>query len=620
MQHVRLPRMKRQLTVAQRGAVFAAAATWSALAWARAGGGEHYTPGGSSSGDFGGSSGDGLPLYLIWMLLRLTFEHPLVALPIWAVVLFIAWTANRSRPGSATRRALKRVEHERVRPQSDLHTSLQRLKEMDPAFDQAVLTERVRKLFREVQEAWFLRDLAPVRRYLTDATYRRFAILLTLMKAEGRRDAQADVRVLGLRPLRVTLGETFESITFEIDASMRDTDVAAHRSDEEARREASHAPEQRFTEMWTFLRRRGAKSTSDAVWGQGGCPNCGAPFTGGETNTCEYCGAIVNSGNHDWVLSEITQASEYTPHPSTDRVLAKLRERDPEAAAEILEDRSLLLFWKWLEACAFADPTRVRQVTTRPAFDRIAASLQDAPKDRVPLVRIPAVGGADVLASEVDVDGFDRVHVDVRWSAAMGGAATRPRRHVLVMVRKTGATTNRNTGLSTERCGHCSAPLTDSDSTTCAFCGQDLAAAEHQWQFVDLMPRETWSRPSEELARPDLPAWSSRSERIRILQLVAGVARADGHIDASERRLLKQLARRWSVPWNQVEPLLFERPDAVLAALDGQVSERAETVLRILADAARADGRIDRRERAVIQKTARHLRADDALVEKILRE
>lgn len=611
--------MRARVTVIQALGVFAATVSFASLAWARAGGGEHYTPGGSSSGDYGGG-GDGLPLYLIWWLIRLTFEHPLVALPIWAVVLFIAWSVNRSRPGSATRRAMKRVEYERVRPQSDLHTSLQRLREQDPAFDQAVLTERVRKLFREVQEAWFLRDLTPVRRYLTDATYRRFSTLLTLMHAEGRRDAQADVRILGLRPLRVTLNESFESVTFEIDASMRDTDVAAHRTDEEARREASHAPEQRFTEMWTFLRRRGASSTSDAVWGQGGCPNCGAPFTGGETNTCEYCNAIVNSGNHDWVLSEITQASEYTPHPATDRVLARLRERDPEAAAEILEDRALLLFWKWIEACAFADPSRVRKLTTRPSYDRIAASLRDAPKDRVPLVRIPAVGGADVLACEVDVDGFDRIHVDLRWSAAMGGGSTRPRRHVLVMVRKTGAATNKGVGLSTERCGNCSAPLTDSDSTACAFCGEDLAAAEHQWQLVDLMPRETWSRPSADVARAELPVWSSRSERIRILQLVAGVARADGHVDASERRLLKQLARRWSVPWDDVEPFLYEEPDAVLAMLDDGASERAGAVLRILADAARADGRIDRRERAIIQKTARHLKADPALVEEVLRD
>ena len=35
------------------------------------------------------------------------------------------------------------------------------------------------------------------------------------------------------------------------------------------------------------------------------CPNCGAPLKITSSGKCEYCGSIVSTGIHDWVLSNI---------------------------------------------------------------------------------------------------------------------------------------------------------------------------------------------------------------------------------------------------------------------------------------------------------------------------
>jgi hypothetical protein len=83
---------------------------------------------------------------------------------------------------------------------------------------------------------------------------------------------------------------------------------------------------------------------------QGHCPNCGAEFTGGATNTCEFCGAIVNSGNYDWVLSEITQGSEFVGANAAVDGLARARQTDPELTTELLEERAALIFWRWVDA------------------------------------------------------------------------------------------------------------------------------------------------------------------------------------------------------------------------------------------------------------------------------
>ena len=33
------------------------------------------------------------------------------------------------------------------------------------------------------------------------------------------------------------------------------------------------------------------------------CPNCGAPTQVTIAGKCDYCGSIITTGEHDWVLS-----------------------------------------------------------------------------------------------------------------------------------------------------------------------------------------------------------------------------------------------------------------------------------------------------------------------------
>lgn len=607
-------------------------------AFARAGGGEHYTPGGGSrsSGNYGGNYGNGpsggemyFIIELLTWVIRLTVAYPQFMIPLFVVIAIgVIWMRNQTA-GVATQRGLDRYERARTAPTPRALDEARRvLQGRDPDFDPQAFLERTRQIFLDVQEAWFRRDLTPARHLMSDGLHRRFATLLGLSRMEGRRDALADVRLLGAGILSIGGTESFDVISVRLYASLRDTEVDAALSDEQARAKATRAAEQRFTEVWTFVRRPGAKTREGYDLVQGRCPNCGAPFSGGATNKCEYCDAIVNSGRYDWVLSEITQESEYLPHAKSPPGLRPLLARDQDCAAEVLEDRALMLFWKWLEGRAKGDVAPMRKVSTGAFVQEQAQAIERHGAARL---KLPAVGGAHVIAVETDVDGFDRVHVDVRWSAvasfnerervAQFSDRPRPRRHVVTMVRSSSARPNQGGGMSNERCGVCLAPLSDNDRPTCEFCGHDLTSAAQEWQLASLAPFESWQRPlrhqpSEERA---LPAVALASERVRLLQLMAAVAVADGHVDASERRLLKQLSRRWNVPWEEIEVLLGMTDGAALFdAVAPQGPDQAEAFLRELVAMAKIDGRIDRRERRLIEQAAVHLRADRELVERLL--
>lgn len=388
-----------------------------------------------------------------------------------------------------------------MQPRADVHQGLWSLKGRDPAFEVRDFLERTRSIFIDVQQAWFVRRLTDVRHVMSDGLFRRFLVLHDLMKAEGRRDALAGLRVLRMEILEASLTEGFDVVTVAIEAEVRDAEVPASFDDTAAQQAALRASLTTFEEAWTFVRRPGATTRVGFGAAARKCPHCGAPFERGATNTCDYCSVIVNSGQYDWVLTEITQPSEYSPLRRTPPGLDVLRSRDPDAATEVLEDRALLLFWKWLECWALNHPNQLRKVAAPGIFESqmVEMNVHVAAGQRM-VIRTPAVGSADVTAVEVDVDGFDRVHVDIRWSASitldangpagtLGSARTpvRHRRHTLTMIRKTGAQTGQ-AGLATDRCGTCRAPLSDTETTTCDHCGHDLIAGDSEWLLAALIP------------------------------------------------------------------------------------------------------------------------------------
>ena len=61
----------------------------------------------------------------------------------------------------------------------------------------------------------------------------------------------------------------------------------------------SKLPRDSFTEMWSFLRRRGAKTPSGEGRIEGKCPNCGAPLSMEQSARCGTCECLARSGQFD---------------------------------------------------------------------------------------------------------------------------------------------------------------------------------------------------------------------------------------------------------------------------------------------------------------------------------
>jgi len=587
------------------------------VAMARVGGGEHYDSGREGSG----SDDSGLFGLVFEVLIQLVFRHPMIGIPLLLIAVGAYFYMRRKDGSESTRKALDTAEasNRTTVAARDVDRWVSALKAKDPEFDLIAFLDRTRRLFLEVQEAWFIRSLEPVRRFLSDATFTRLAIQLKLIDSQGLRDAIADMQVLDLQIIGLEQSPFFDTVHVRVKAQLRDDDVPSSASDDQARATAQKRPLEPFTEVWSFVRKPGAVTKES----QGTCPNCGAPFSGGASNQCEHCKAIVNSGNYDWVLAEVTQGSEFkrVGDPKQITGLGETRQHDPELNLEVLEDRGALCFWKWVDAQASLDAGRLSKIAD-PAFQATLKTELDAlrAQGRKKVFLECTVGAVNTLALSKSGD-KDLAHLEVRWSSRValvasgqtsGKPPSMPQRFVLTLHRNATAQTSSANGLSTSRCPNCGAPLSDNASVSCEFCGTMLATGERDWVIRDISPWETWGSRRPGPTAPAAAVVVDQEERQRLLYLMAAMAAADGVVDNNERKLLKLCADRWSVPFANVELALTAGP-ALFDRLIVRGSDEAEGFLQELVNMALVDGRIDRKEKHLLTLAARHLQLEPKL-------
>ncbi len=569
-------------------------------ALARAGGGQNYVGGG---GGFGGGGGDGDG---IGALIYLAIAYPEVGVPLLIVVAVVYVVKRRMNPDNTTNRAVKRLEQVPM-----AMADLTPLRGRDPGFDEARFLERAKTVELRVQAAWSDRDMGPVRPFLSDGLFRRFATQLKLLEQQKIRNVTAGHRIIDIRIHGVETDEHFDTLHVLVQAAIRDVELDAALPEEKARAKAEKAQEEIFSEVWSFLRKPGAKTLEGGGMLEGQCPNCGAEVPAGESNRCEHCEALVNSGEYDWVLAEITQIEEWRPGSTgTVRGLAQMTERNPGFNRQAAEDRASYLFWRWIEAYAIGDPKPLAKVAAGGFKERVARMVQSGPAN---LYKV-AVGAADLVACEVDVNGRDRFHVRVLWSSARSQKdAPAHQSNILSMGRKSGAVLDSDEGVSYARCPACHGPLGENDTPVCDYCGEALDAGEKDWVLeAVIQPEELKVQEPAAGADPApvfLPDMGNLRERTILLMRMAAVVMADGVVTPAEMKLLKRAARRWEVSFEAVEPILAGQGGNDIAMT--QTPANPEAFFSGLVSAALVDGRIDKKEERLLLDISRNLQMEE---------
>ena len=608
----------------------------SPLAWGRAGGGGHYSGGSHSysSGGYSHSSGQGDSgdlFLLIWFL----FRYPQLSVPL-VLVFGVLWVLrNRSSRGTLLTgdRSMSRTISRSLQTQENARMSAAagRIRERDAAFDEPQFLARASAAFLKIQEAWSRQDMAPARAFISDGVMERFSIQIGMQKTDGIRNDLSAVRVIDAAIVEVESDRHFDTLHVRLRASAVDTEVSLA----DGRRVGGSGQSEPFTEIWSFLRKPGALTLQKPGLIEGFCPSCGAPLAIADAAQCGSCKSWVNSGEYDWVLSEITQESEWAVRGSGAAVpgFSALAAQDTTLNTQFLEDRASVAFWRWQLALAQGTSKALLPVAT----EDFCRSWEADPASRLYRFRNAAVGAVEVRAFEPG-EPMNLAHVAVKWSgdqyqAVQGqeqSLGQQLRQHVIILGRNSGVHTDEKAGLSSCRCPSCGAPPSSREDARCGYCGTAFNDGSRQWVVTQIVPIAAWRRPAA-LAPAAIPAtaaamapaelglgWVQGLSTTEVLAVLVSAMMADGNIDPAEQKYLDRYARNNHVAPEVVSGLIEAARQGHLEIPAPRTPQEARACLDGLIQMSLADGKVDPAELKLILAYAAQAGIDrDKVVQRI---
>lgn len=583
---------------------------------AQAGGGGSYGSG-SDGGGSGSGGGDG---ELIWLLIEITFRYPKIGIPLWIVfgiVFIISKNAERDTRVTRTIRRGRKVQEEELQ-----ESAVRQIEERDPDFDEAVFQERVVNGFVKTQYAWSEQDLRQCRAFISDGVRERFELYIAMQKAENIRNRMKDVKVDGYQVVTVTSDQHFDTIHVRITASA----ISYNEDLDTGKRVSGNSDRTRttFTEIWSFSRRPGVKTNPTVSVLQGRCPKCGGPVEIVDTAQCPQCQSVVNSGEYDWVLSEITQVEEWVVPPVRHSVpdWDKLQQTDPGLNFQHIEDRASVMFWRCLMAVYFDDVDYAAPIIDRqsPGVPKLWAREDGG------FWKTPAVGVVEIVrcvpAAE---DNFDRILILVRWSATKASGDRRNPQlhgvqriysHVLTLKRGKGIQSTSDKAFASFSCSNCGASIDLGKSDDCNYCGTPLNDGSGDWVLEGVAPYhllDSLGSPAQQQQSLEQHGGDSRLEADRLLnepELLAALARilmVDGELHENERRYITELAERRGIPTPRTMMVLATAASEEDPIDVPQNLAQGRVFMDHLLRATLIDGRIKRAEFKLLQKAGEQI-------------
>ena len=611
------------------------------VAHGRAGGGEGFGGGGFGGGDSGGGGGGGGGGIIIWWIVEyLVLEHPVIGIPVLIVAGILYYKTHISVAGyvrdQRTQAGLAAVDEN-----AEAAAGLE-LQQSDPTFDLQKFYGRVNTAFLKIQDAWCAQNLQTIRPFISDGTHERFGLQFTEQKLDSVRDRMNNIAVRQVQMVQLIHDNVFDSATVRITASAVDQTLSTL----DGRVISGSGEAEEFTEYWTFLRRRGAKTPNGAGLIEGNCPNCGAAIELNAGAQCQSCHALLRSGQYDWVLAEITQDSQWEPETSRDTPgVTALQTRDPDFTLAGLEDRVSVIFWRKVLADRLGkvDPLqKVSAATFIQSYSPLLAPQTNGVRAFWGDCAVGAVQTMGIFASAP----MNKALVEVRWSSrryqtdASGKAQKTPQsnmaQHLMVLERQNNAKTDPNKGISSAHCPNCGAPIMDDTSNACSFCGTVLNDGSSDWILLDMLPVSGQAAQDLLLALAqsnDLisdPA-QTRQQVAAMLNvsppppngLLAWMVKSvvdNGNIDGGEERMLRHTADRHGVTDEQLHRMMDAARRGELQITEPKTPDEIHRWLGAMVAAAVMDGELSPTEQRLIATVGKKYGLSDYDIKMLIRQ
>lgn len=595
-------------------AVAAVLVLTAVMVYARAGGAGDFDTGGG-----GGDDGIGFLIQIVlWIIMELPFPWNLIVSGVVIVVFVVGskMTAKKVKAQTILNR-LPTGDTVKKAPGRDAFMR------NNPDFNEEIFIGNVKDAFMKIQKAWESQDLSPVRRFISDGVYRRFNTQFVMMGLLKQKNVISRVDIKNVYIDRIDSDGLYDIIQAAIHASITESFTSALDPS------LNTGGTEEFVEYWSFLKKRG-KPRKD-IYQSDSCPNCGAPLPKdlGEVSKCASCGTLTNSGEYDWVLSEITQADDYTgANPKlglasglTEKVRLLIDENE-DFAVQLIEDKASNAYLQMLTAQALGDPAIMRRFVSDDVFNKLPMPEPGAriAFNRLYLNDVYLVGVAveedkNVLAVAVKAS-CQRVKIDGGKAVKLDQAVI-SRTEVILMSRDRKAGASKGS-LYAHSCPSCGAPMKNSLSINCAYCGTPFNSTANEWIVTGIMPMEQYEEYRRENA--DTLSYQVKASQVDRLYDVRDFAfnnmmlvlAADGDFGDEERRFAEELAKKWGYDREKLEPFFQMARSGRLSLRMPDDTKKRLKIYRMMEKAAGADRTVSPEERLLLENVRTEFKIDTA--------
>ena len=472
---------------------------------------------------------------------------------------------------------------------------------------------KVKQAFTEVQIAWGKGDIQSVRRFISDGVYQRFNTQLKMMDILKQKDIISDIAIQEVHIDRTETDGAYDIIHAGIRAGMSDQFVCKTMPELD-----SPGGYEGFTEFWSFIRKRG-KEKKD-IYSTNNCPNCSAalPEKMGDSGRCQYCGTLVNSGEYDWVLAEITQQDDYLYSVFASRKTANLSTKVKELigenkdfAVEEIEDKASNGYLQVLTAIAIQDPSIMRRFVTDTAFNKFMNQMNNENifYNRLYLNDVSLIGVRQENNKNILLVGIKSTYQKVKLlsedKATLIDPAMVTKKEVIVMERNIQTETSKGS-LYAHLCSTCGAPLKDSLDVICPYCNAVLNSSKNEWIIADIFSMSEYvdyfSQNEKDFAYKVNPALADDLATVKdfafnnMMILMA----CDGVFAADEKKLATELAKKWGFKVDNIQPMFDMAKSGRLVIRMPEDSNKKKKIYQLMGKTANADGNISMEEQRLL--------------------
>ena len=215
------------------------------------------------------------------------------------IVIIIVCIYNKSKNGNSP----LQYNANNITPQLSENDIVNKIKETDELFNTEEFKSWARDLFIKLQYAWSDRKWEDIRCFETNELFEQHSTQLQRYITNKQINKMERISVNWVKLLNFTQTGDKDVLSITLNSKMTDYII------DETTGNVLKGNKDGYninTYKLTFIRKTGVKTKpGETTVNTTNCPNCGAPTEITSAGKCSYCGSVITTGEHNWVLSNL---------------------------------------------------------------------------------------------------------------------------------------------------------------------------------------------------------------------------------------------------------------------------------------------------------------------------